>query len=476
MGIKISCRALNAAVSLKKETRLRRNRKPYPLFVLLLALLLNGMGVCGQIITTVAGGATGHGGYWGEGGPATAAQIGLTYSIVVNTTGDIYNSSGDRILKINANTGIITTIAGTGIAGYSGDGTLATTAQLNTPVCISFDRTGNLYVYDSKNNRIRRIDRMTSIITTYAGNGTFDTTGDGGPATAAAIDGGDMAWDTAGNLYYTSAYKIRKISPSGIISTYVGTGKPGPIIDGVPVTATSMAPARGITFDSWGNMYLADSTMSIRKISVSTGIITRIAGTGDFVGSPYAGDGVAATTCHISPFDIAVDDSGNVYISDVANSRIEKVDTYGIIRTIAGTGTVGFSGDNGLAIAADISHPENVVLDRCNNVYIADFNNQRIRKVTYHASCDPSLNVPRMNLAKTISIYPNPTNNFLHIDNLKTPSTYRLLSIVGAVVQQGNLKEGNNSISVAGVPSGVYVMEVRGAESGERWVRRVLKE
>lgn len=430
-----------------------------------------------QTITTVAGGVTGHGGYWGDGGPATAAQLNLFFGLIVDQNGNIYISTSNRIRKVDAATDIINTIAGTGVSGYNGDGIPATAAQLsNTGGCLSFDNNENLYLYDGVNNRIRRIDAVTGIISTYAGNGIADSTGDGGPATSAAIDGrGDMAWDAAGNLYFASVRKIRKVTPAGIISTFAGNGLPGVTGDGVPATATYLAPMNGLAFDASGNLYCADSTLAVRKIDASTGIITRVAGTGDNIASPYSGDGMPATACHLNPFDISVDSTGNVYISDYANSRIEKVDAFGAIYTIAGTGIAGFSGDSGPATSAEIGHPENVVLDQCNNVYIADFNNARVRKVTYHATCATGdLNVYNANPNSVISIYPNPASLTLTLST-DGEGTYRIMSIESKVMQQGLLKEGSNSISIQSLPEGMYMVEVIDKE-GKRTIKKIIKQ
>jgi hypothetical protein len=355
--------------------------------MLVLVILCLPILVKAQIITTVAGGAVGHGGYWGEGGPADSAEIDYFAGMYVDVLGNIYISDGnyDRILEVVDTSGIITTIAGTGTGGFNGDSIPATSAKIRDPARITSDKHGNLYFYDSQNNRVRKINRESGLISTYVGNGTFGHAGDGGPAKDAEIDDGSFSFDMSGNFYIGSFYKIRRIDTAGNINTYVGTGTAGSTLDSVPVTSTHIPPISAITLDTHGNIYFIDSTGSVRKISLTSGIITRIAGTGDNIMTPYSGDGIAATACHIGPyFGLQVDDTGNVFICDYTNSRIEKVDTSGIIRTIAGTGVAGFSGDGGEATNAELSHPENVVLDVCGNIYIADFNNKRLRKVTMH--------------------------------------------------------------------------------------------
>ena len=340
-----------------------------------------------QIITTVAGGATGHGVYWGDGGPATDATLQIFGGLAVDRVGNIFIADvhNQRIRKVDATTGIITTVAGTGVAGYNGDGISATTAQLNYPSIVIVDSTGNFYIGDINNNRIRKVDITTGIITTFAGNGIYGFCGDSGLASAANYDFSAFTFDVFGNMIFESNHhRICKIDPTGLISVVAGTGVAGNSGDGGAATSATMSPnAYGICTDRYGNIYFSDSFKSVRKINVSTGIITRVAGTGDGIGSPYPGDGGMATASIIDPVSTVVDDSGNLYIDDETSSRILKVNILGVIYTIAGDGTHGYSGDSGSATAAEINYPENIALDVCGNVYIADFNNARVRKVTY---------------------------------------------------------------------------------------------
>ena len=358
------------------------------LFCYLVFVLINvNANLYAQIITTIAGGATGHGGYWGDEGPATAAEISTFGGLAVDASGNIYIADGNnqRIRKVDAITGIITTVAGNGIAGYSGDGVLATNTQLNNPSYVAVDPTGNLYIGDGINYRIRKVDATTSMITTFAGNGTAGFSGDHGPATAAQVMASAIACDAFGNLYLSDAgnRRIRKVNATGIITTIAGNGISGITGDGGLATAATVNGSLGLCTDAYGNVYLQDSSQSVRKINVSTGIITRVAGTGDNTYSPYTGDGLAATVSHIGPMGITTDNIGNLYIADYSNSRIEKVDTFGIIYTVVGIGISGFSGDTGPATAAELGFPEGVAIDACGNIYIADFNNKRVRKVTY---------------------------------------------------------------------------------------------
>ena len=356
--------------------------------ILLLFCLLSFHVGYGQIIITVAGGVIGHGGYWGDGGPADSAQLGIFGGLAVDKLGNIYiaDANNERIRKVDVITGIITTVAGTGVAGYNGDGILATTAKLNGPALVCVDSIGNFYIGDALNYRIRKVDVATGIITTFAGNGTLGYSGDSGLATLADCDFQAFTFDIYGNMIVEASrdHRIRKIDPSGIITTIAGTGAPGNLGDGGLASVATMSPnALEICTDLFGNIYFSDSFNSVRKINVSTGIITRVAGTGAHISYPYSGDGGLATTTVIDPLGTTVDDSGNLYIADGSNSRIEKVDTFGIIHTIAGNGTNGFSGDGSIATMAQIHDPRNVTLDICNNIYIADYANARVRKVTY---------------------------------------------------------------------------------------------
>lgn len=346
--------------------------------------------ITGQIITTVAGGATGHGGYWGDGGPATLAQLERGSMAVIDNYGNIYIGDKSRILKVDRLTGIITTAAGTGILGYNGDNIPATTAKLNWASYSTFDDLNNLYIGDGENYRMRKVDAATGMITTFAGNGILGSNGDGGPATAAEITGGDVTWDAIGNFYFTCKRKVRKVLPSGIVTTIAGTGLPGVTGEGVLATATNVSYSQGIALDRSGNIYFSDSTGAVRKVNVSTGIITRVAGTGDNVRTPYSGDGIPATTCHISPLGLDVDQIGNLYFADAVNHRVVMVDTFGMTHTVAGTGISGFSGDGGSATSAKLWAPQYVKLDDCGNVFIADYGNFRIRKVTM----PPILTIP----------------------------------------------------------------------------------
>ena len=332
------------------------------------------------MITTVAGDGTA--GYAGDGGPATEANLNTPSGIAFDLSGNLYiaDSSNHVIRKVDVN-GRITTIAGNGINGYSGDGEPATLAMLWEPEGIALDTAGNLYIADSSNNRIRKVD-LDGTITTVAGNGAWGYSGDDGPAAQAELASPlGIALDALGNLYIADSgnNRIRKVDLNGTITTVAGNGIEGYGGDGGPAAGAQLDEPSAIGVDKSGNLYIADVYNDrIRKVDTQ-GIITTVAGNGS---SGYAGDGGPATSAMInSPWAVAVDISGNLYIADDENRRVRKVDTNGIITTVAGNGLYGYGGDGGPAVKANLNKPTGVVADLSGNFYIADNQNHRVRKV-----------------------------------------------------------------------------------------------
>ncbi|MDL1963726.1 MAG: hypothetical protein LWW98_05190, partial [Deltaproteobacteria bacterium] len=339
-----------------------------------------------HIIETVAGDETW--GYSGDGGPAAQAKLYYPHGVAVDASGSIYiaDARNHRIRKVDTS-GIITTVAGNGTWGYSGDGGPAAQAKLRYPSGVAVDASGNIYIADTYNNRIRKVD-TSGIITTVAGNGTWGYSGDGGPAAQAKLRYPcSMAVDASGNIYiaeryYNSeelySYRIRKVDTSGIITTVAGDGTRGYSGDGGPAAQAKLNYSFGVAVDASGNLYIADTrNHCIRKVDTS-GIITTVAGDGTW---GYSGDGGPAAQAKLcSPYGVAVDASGNLYIAD-SYSCIRKVDTSGIITTVAGDGTWGYSGDGGPAAQAKLHWTYGVAVDASGNLYIADSYNHRIRKI-----------------------------------------------------------------------------------------------
>ncbi|AZT84803.1 hypothetical protein EHN06_15270 [Marinobacter sp. NP-4(2019)] len=338
------------------------------------------------IIDTVAG--NGRRGFAGDGGPATAARLNYPSDVAVDAEGNLYFADfrNHRIRRMSPE-GTINTVAGTGDAGFSGDGGPATDARLNYPSGVAVDAEGNLYIADAYNSRIRRIS-PDGTITTVAGTGDEGFSGDGGAATAALLnDPRGVTLDAAGNLYIadTRNHRIRRVSPDGTISTVAGNGKWGFSGDGGPATAARLVYPQGVAVDAAGNLYIADAgNHRIRRVSPD-GTISTVAGsdtgvTGAFGG--FSGDGGPATAAELnSPDGVAVGAAGNLYISDTGNHRIRRVSPDGIISTVAGIGKWGSSGDGGPATAARVVYPQGVAVDPAGNLYIADYYNHRIRRV-----------------------------------------------------------------------------------------------
>jgi len=363
-----------------------------------------------QIITTFAGNGYGadafSGGYSGDGGPATTAELYSPEDIGVDASGNVYIADAiNNLIRIVNTSGTINTFAGNGYGagvfsgGYSGDGGPATAAELYSPQDIALDASGNIYIADAGNNLIRMVN-TSGIISTFAGNynESGGYSGDGGPATAAQISSPyGIAADASGNIYIADTYNslVRIVNTSGIISTFAGIASgaedetnAGYSGDGGPATAAELNYPWGVTVDASGNVYIADEQNNLIRIVNTSGIINTFAGNYD-EGAGYSGDGGPATAAKFSyPTGVAVDASGNVYIADAGNNLIRGVNTSGIINTLAGIASgaedetnAGYSGDGGAATAAELNYSTGIAVDASGSFYIADNGNDVIRKV-----------------------------------------------------------------------------------------------
>ncbi|MFT4111200.1 choice-of-anchor D domain-containing protein [Silvibacterium sp.] len=399
--------------------------------VLSLALTISATGLMlGQLvpvkgISTIAG--NGSTTYSGDGGQATAAGISDAYGIVVDGSGNISfsDSVAGVVRSISSFNGTITTVAGNGTTGYSGDNGSATSAELNHPAGVALDSDGNLYIADTGNNRVRKVDD-TFTITTVAGNGTSGYSGDGGAATGAELASpAGIAVDSSGNIYIADAANnvVREIAAStGIISTIAGTGSAGSSGDGGLATSAKLNYPLGVALDSAGNLYIADGgNNKVREVAASTGIITTVAGTGT---AGYSGDGGAATSAELyQPSDVKVDAGSNLYICDSYNNRLRVVSgSTGIITTLAGNGTDGHSGDGGPAPQAELQLPAGIALDRNGNLYSSDL--EYLREIS-------PITFPNTNVASSST----PVNLFLATTAAETITSFKVPA------SQGNKQE-----------------------------------
>lgn len=320
----------------------------------------------GGAITTVAG--NGQSDVTGDGAKATSAAVGNPFGLAVDGSNNLYISQRDfNVIRMVNAAGIITTVAGNGRAGFSGDGGVATSAALNFPQGLKVDTKGNVYVADSRNQRVRKFT-PGGIITTAAGNGNLASSGNGGQATAAALAAPvDVAIDSAGNLYiatFTDS-SIRAVNSSGIISTFAGGA--GSLPDG-PAHQTYFDGPGAIAVDSQGNIIVTEyASHRVRRVAQQT--VTTIAGS---LPAPAGGDNIQATSSPLfDPYGIAVDSLGDVYIGDALDNRIRKVSSAGIITTVAGGRLDEYTGDNGPATSAQIGNPFGISVDSANNIYVS---------------------------------------------------------------------------------------------------------
>jgi sugar lactone lactonase YvrE len=424
-----------------------------------------------NLITKLAAGAVtavvGNGlPYEGDGGLATNAALSPPGDVAIDRSGNLFIPESDAcvVRKIAAGTGILSTVAGTGICGYNGDNISATSAQLNAPTRVALDSAGSLYISDNNNSRIRKVSG--GIITTVAGNGTAGYNGDNISATSAELNSPlGLAVDSSGNLFIADSAnnRVRKVS-GGIITTVAGNGIAGYNGDSISAASAELFEPFGVALDGTGNLYIADAVNS-RIRTVSGGIITTVAGNGT---PGYNGDSIIATAAEFdAAIALAVDGNGNLYIADTHNSRIRKV-AGGVITTIAGNGTAGFSGDGGSATGAEINSANvsggGLALDSNGNVYVADPQNNRIRKLTPHTAAvtttslvtSPNPSLSGQNVTLTAFVSPAPATGSITFQDGSASLGTVTLNGGTAVLTLSTLSLGNHSLTAVYSGDGSY--------------------
>ena len=416
----------------------------------LIIMLLPLTSVAQGIITTIAGG-----GWGGDGGLATDAWLDMVNDVLVDTNGNVYIAEETAIRKIDAQTQIISLYAGSYQGGVGCDGCPATSAKLNHANAIAFDKQGNLYIADWGTGRIRKVDAVTGIMTTYAGNSTLGYSGDGGPATSAQLRKPmDIAFDANDNLYKADEfYHIRRVDrQTGIITTIAGDGTLGSWNNGDLAVSSRIGAGRGICVDFIGNIYFTDpNSRRIGKIDTQ-GILSVYCGTGT---AGLAGDGGPAVNAQTyASVRLRMDSQNNMYFGD-GGRVIRRIDySTGMITRVAGNGGSGFSGDGGPALDAHFHGIWSVFVDRNNNAYIADALNYRIRKISGVVSVAPSPEI------LACEIFPNPSNGLFTVQSSDKIELLQVRNLTGQIVYESNPLTPSARVDLSNHPAGIYLVTV----------------
>lgn len=398
-----------------------------------------------QNVSTLAG----SGAFGFNDGQGVLAQFNSAYGACIDASGNIYvaDTYNYRIRKITP-TGSVTTLAGSGI-NNSVDGT-GTGASFMNPTSVCVDQSGNVYVTESTQPRIRKIS-PSGVVTTLAGNGMVGSTD--GPGNLASFNSmGGICVDVSGTIYVAdgSNRKVRMVSPTGSVTTIAGNSGPAGYVDGIG-SGASFTYLSAICISSTGDLYVADAN-KIRKVTV-TGTVTTIAGTGT-VGSL---DGLGSSASFNYPQGICADGSNNLYVSDTENHLIRKIDPSGLVSTLAGTGSSGST--DGFGTSASFNRPFDVCVDASGNLFVADFNNAKIRKIDFTASGIFDQDA----FAKQVVIFPNPAQNYIQVYSSAKINSVKIYDLNGNTVL--SIEKEVAGIDIGALSAGFYFIESTTAES-----------
>jgi len=447
----------------------------YKLPLFMLSLLVFSVIARAQVqdINTFAG--TGDAAFGGDGANASGADLWGPVDVAIDGAGNVYISDhfNYRVRKVNS-TGLITTIAGNGIGGYLGDGSIGSSAEI-TPRGLAVDKNNNLYISDAVSNVVRKVNTLGLISTVVGGNGR-GYSGDGGQASAAKLNNpSGITFDKNGNLYIADYGNgvVRKVNTSGIISTVAGKDSVGYSGDGGAATAAKLDSPYAVTVDRYGNLFIADYGNDVIRMVDTENTISTYAGTQGVY--TYAGDAGAATAATLDgPRGVAVDTFGNLYISDANNNVIRKVTaSTGIITTVAGNGDYGYGGDLGFATGANLFNPYGLAVDVYGSIYIADANNERVRRTYY-----PNLGVNKITTASGIEVYPNPSGSYITVSGLQAADKVCVNDVLGRQVSEvwEVTGKGPQTFNTNSLVPGVYLLKVSNEAGNNTATIRLIKE